>query len=704
MKTTLSLNKKILSITLGGVLFSSLCALIILFYVFSSMEESKKNTLLTTTQQLENNIRDQFYERYGDVKAFSLRFMNSNQTKEENTNYLNQYTAMYGIYDLIVVTDLKGQLIAVNNKDVSGKAINSEQLYNTNFADSSWFKGVIQNNYLEDKEKGFEGVYYEDAHFNPLLEKVYGHKIYSTIFSTYIDNAQGEHIGIISTHANFIWIENLYTRLYAETAALGLHTLELSLLNNKNELIIDYDPFFTKNKNIEHDELVLNKLNVAEKDNELAKLINEKKKGIIESEHYKKGLAQLVAYNHVDGPKIVDKLNWGVLIREDKGEFYSQINKAKYTAICIFGFILLILSLISVLFARSISKRVDKISVSLSHDSKKLLETASDLSSSSQELSSATIQQASSLQETVAAVTEINSMLAKNSEMTDQSHLASQKNTQVVEEGKQAMEIMCDAISEIKKSNTEIALKVEDGNKKISDIVQMIHEIDNKTKVINEIVFQTKLLSFNASVEAARAGEHGKGFAVVADEVGNLAQMSGAAAKEISVLLEESTTKVKNIVSDIEQQVSLLMQNAIEKIHEGEKISEKCMESFEKIYENSNNINEFITEITNSSKEQAKGVQEINQAMHELDTVTQQNSLVAQRCSQSSANLVKQSKLIDGVASSLQTIITGKNDNQKNLFNEMLEENTRSHHNNSVKTNQGDEKFPSAHDPRFEDL
>ena len=74
----------------------------------------------------------------------------------------------------------------------------------------------------------------------------------------------------------------------------------------------------------------------------------------------------------------------------------------------------------------------------------------------------------------------------------------------------------------------------------------LISEIGNKTKVINDIVFQTKLLSFNASVEAARAGEHGKGFSVVAEEVGNLAHMSGNSAKEITQLLESSINRVNN--------------------------------------------------------------------------------------------------------------------------------------------------------------
>ena len=76
------------------------------------------------------------------------------------------------------------------------------------------------------------------------------------------------------------------------------------------------------------------------------------------------------------------------------------------------------------------------------------------------------------------------------------------------------------------------------------------------------IVFQTKLLSFNASVEAARAGEYGKGFSVVAEEVGNLAQMSGIAAKDISALLQSSVKKVEQIATESKTKIDRLVQNS----------------------------------------------------------------------------------------------------------------------------------------------
>src|SRR5690606_24854923 len=105
-------------------------------------------------------------------------------------------------------------------------------------------------------------------------------------------------------------------------------------------------------------------------------------------------------------------------------------------------------------------------------------------------------------------------------------------------------------IDEINQTNMKLTRQIENSNEKFSDILSILSDIGQKTSVIHEIVFQTKLLSFNASVEAARAGEHGKGFAVVAQEIGNLANMSGKSAEEIESIINDSTKKVKDMLTD----------------------------------------------------------------------------------------------------------------------------------------------------------
>jgi methyl-accepting chemotaxis protein len=117
-------------------------------------------------------------------------------------------------------------------------------------------------------------------------------------------------------------------------------------------------------------------------------------------------------------------------------------------------------------------------------------------------------------------------------------------------------------------------------------VINQIQDISKKTELINDIVFQTKLLSFNASVEAARAGEQGKGFSVVAEEVGNLATMSGNAANEITSMLGASIQKVSKIVENSQNLMSSLIKKSRSKIEMGHQTSVDCSVALEEIVKN----------------------------------------------------------------------------------------------------------------------
>ena len=155
----------------------------------------------------------------------------------------------------------------------------------------------------------------------------------------------------------------------------------------------------------------------------------------------------------------------------------------------------------------------------------------------------------------------------------------------------------------------------------------MIGQIAEKTKVINDIVFQTKILSFNASVEAARAGEHGKGFAVVAEEVGNLAAMSGKAALEIGQILDRGVSVTNTIVEQISSTVGSLTKESSKVIDHSYETAQNCERLFSDVAARVDALKASVDAISSASSEQSKGVSDINTALLQLNQLAERNDL-----------------------------------------------------------------------------
>ena len=210
------------------------------------------------------------------------------------------------------------------------------------------------------------------------------------------------------------------------------------------------------------------------------------------------------------------------------------------------------------------------------------------------------------------------------------------------------------------KSTLAIANQIEQSNHEISEIAKVIREIDTKTRVINDIVFQTKLLSFNASVEAARAGEHGKGFAVVAEEIGNLAQMSGSAAKEISQMLSTSVTTVETIVASTRSKLETLTKDTKSCVEKGINVSKSCGDLLQNVVSDVSEAEQMANDIAHSCKEQSTAVGEVNAGMLQMDTVTQQNASVATMTSHAAEKLSAQSSSLNEIVEALSKIVGNK--------------------------------------------
>lgn len=306
--------------------------------------------------------------------------------------------------------------------------------------------------------------------------------------------------------------------------------------------------------------------------------------------------------------------------------------------------------------------------VKLKHETGTARQSAGSVSSAAHELAQSATEQAAALQETAASVEEMSAMIQKNADNAKKSVKSADESSQVASKGKDAVNDMINAIRAINQSNSDIMKQIEESNNRITEITKVIAEIGNKTKVINDIVFQTKLLSFNASVEAARAGEHGKGFAVVAEEVGNLAQMSGNAAKEIASMLEGSIQKVDTIVNETKTSVEKLVADARAKVQIGTKIAEESGKVLDEVVAKVTAVNQMVSEITTATQEQAQGVQEITKAMGQLDEVTHRNSSVSQEIAKNAEGLSLQSENLDEVVKALEGVVHGSSEKPKKIL------------------------------------
>lgn len=299
-----------------------------------------------------------------------------------------------------------------------------------------------------------------------------------------------------------------------------------------------------------------------------------------------------------------------------------------------------------------VSEMVD-IADSLVGSSTEVRKTASSLAQSTSDESAA-------MERTTSALAQLRAMIASNSTNAENSANSANDSKLFSSEGMDVVNKVVQALEEIKQNNDDFSATAQQTTDKMAEIAASIKMIGEKTKIINDIVFQTKLLSFNASVEAARAGEHGKGFSVVAEEVGNLAQLSGNSAKEITELLDSSIQNVEMIVSQTQNSVNRIVDTARSKISNGVEIANECRSILEKIDHNLTSVNEMTQEISKASKEQTIGVDEITDAMNKVENASKVNKKVSSETNEVSENLDNESNRLNQAIQNLAMALDGR--------------------------------------------
>jgi len=317
--------------------------------------------------------------------------------------------------------------------------------------------------------------------------------------------------------------------------------------------------------------------------------------------------------------QIAESKKMSLEFKEENKAGLDEINHFNSTIfiITVVGIIVVSALLLFFLVKKIVSKPINRMIKSLTEGSGTLSATCVQITTSNQSMAVTASEQAASIEETSASLEQISSATKQNADNANQANNLMQESGQIIKNANASMDELTGSMDEISKASEE-TFKI--------------------IKTIDEIAFQTNLLALNAAVEAARAGEAGAGFAVVADEVRTLAMRAAEASKNTSEMV----------------------QGTVGQINDGLGLVHKTSKAFSEVTTSADEVSELISKITTASSEQANGIEQVNNAVIEMDKVTQQNAASAEEGASASEEMNTQANQMKGIVGVLTTLVNGR--------------------------------------------
>ena len=573
------------------------------------------------TDRLDRNL----FERYGDAQACAVNtallyhraWYRVGNNRNRIVRAANRYVKLYGIYSLAMMVDLDGRVVAVNDRDANGKAIDTAGLYAKPYENASWFQDAKAGRFLTGGNGALTGTVVQDVYIDEDVKKICGGDGRTLGFSAPVLDSKGRVIGVWNNRANFALLESMLTSAGHDLKTQGLTDVRLTLIDRAGRIIADYDPTHAENDALSRNMDVLMTVNLADRGVTSARQARTGHDGVAHEEDPRRGVWQMTGYAASRGALGFPGLGWGLLARvDDKQTVDASGSRARSEVMGVLISSLLLLGLAAWWLGRSIANPVIGGIARLKQNASQVSAVSIEVADASRRMSEGARDEASAIEASSASMEEMSSMTRRNATHAEEAATLMSGARQLVDGANVALGGMVDSMTAIQQATGGI-----------SKII----------KTIDELALQSNLLALNAAIEAARAGAAGAGFGVVADEVRSLAQRSAQAAKDTSTLIEASIARAR----------------------EGSGRVDEVVQAMASITERLERLHGLLQQVKAASGQQTQGIDQVTQALTQMGHATQANANTAAESAATSDELTAVANSALTVIANLERLING---------------------------------------------